>query len=288
MAAPKRPPAYEKQNSRPAGSLHYRRKEGQIHTKKIHRKIKLKFRHILLSFILLAGFFFALQQVFLFVISWDKLDIKNVYISCENQSIKNNVQDIIEDYSFGNILLYDSKNLQEIIEALPRVKIVTIRKIFPLSLNISIEERTPFAALRKESLFVIDNEGVIISRLETHNIPLPLLVDKNNFKDYFMEKINLARECLNQMTPEERQYIEILDLSENMNIKVKTRDSSTWLILGKNRFEKNFRRFQAEKTYLERYGELEYVDLRFQDRLFIKPIKDFSIKDPAGAAKEVN
>ncbi len=288
MTTSRRPPAYEEQNSRPRGSKHYRRKEGQVHTKKLHRKIKLRFRHIFLSFVFLAGFFLVLQQVFLFAFSWDKLDIKNVYISCENQAIKNDAQDMIEDYAFGNILLFDSNNLQEIIKSFTRVKNVTIRKIFPLSLNISIEERKPFAVLRKEFLCVIDTEGVIVSQLKTHNLPLPLLFDENNFMDYYQEKIELARECLEKMTPKERQNIEILDLSENLNIKVKTRDSFTWLILGNNRFEEKYRRFFAEKAYLERYGDLEYVDLRFQDRFFIKPLKDYSIKDMATNAKEVN
>jgi cell division septal protein FtsQ len=288
MTTSKRPQAYEKQNSQPAESQHFRRKEGQVHTKKIHRKIKVQFRHIFLSFIFLVGFFLVLQQVFLFAISWDKLDIKNVYISCDNQAVKNEIQDKIEDYSFGNILLFDSQNLQKIIGSLTKVKNVTIKKIFPLSLNILIEERKPFAVLRKEFLFLIDTDGVIVSQLETPNIPLPLLIDENNFKDYYREKIDLARECLENMTPEERQNIEILDLSENLNVKIKTRDSSTWLVLGYNRFVENFRRFLTEKTYLERYGDLEYVDLRFQDRFFIKPLKDYSIKDMATSAKEAN
>lgn len=288
MATSIRLTAFGKQNSLSPGSLRYRRKEGQIHTKKLHRKIKLRFRHIFLSFIFLTGFFLVLQQVFLFAISWEKLDIKNVYISCENQVIKNDVQEMIGDYPFGNILLFNNTNLLDKIEAFPKVRNVTIRKIFPLSLNISIDERKPFAVLRKEFLFVIDTEGVIISRLESHDIPLPLLIDESNFKDYYREKIDLARECLEKMTPEVRQNIEILDLSENLNVKVKTRDSFTWLILGHDRFGENFRRFLAEKTYLERFGDLEYVDLRFQDRFFIKPLRDSTKKDMATTVKEIN
>ena len=288
MAPSKRPLASEKQNSRSPRSSHFRRKEGQIHTKKLHRKTKLRFRHIFLSFVFLAGFFLVLQQAFLFAFSWDKLDIKNVTIFCENQAIKNDAQDKIEDYTFGNILLFNSSSLQETIKSFTRVKNVTIRKIFPLSLNITIEERKPFAVLKKDFLFVIDTEGVIISQIEAHNIPLPLLFDENNFNDYYKEKIDLARECLEKMTPKERQDIEILDLSENLNVKVKTRDSSTWLILGNNRFGEKLRRFIAEKTSLERYGNLAYVDLRFQDRFFIKPLGEYSIKDMATNAKEVN
>jgi len=288
MSNSKRALAHEKQNSQPSRSLHYRRKEGKIHTKKLHRKIKLRFRHIFLSFIFLTGFFFFLQQVFLFAITWNKLEIKDVNISCENQTIKNNVQDIVEDYTFGNILLFESNHLQENIESLKRVKNVIIRKIFPLSLDISIEERKPFAVLQKEFLFVIDSEGVIVSQLESHNSPLPLLFDEGNFKNYYIEKIDLARECLENMTLEEKQNIEILDLSENLNIKAKMRDSFTWLILGNTRFRENIGRFQTEKIYLERYGDLEYVDLRFQGRLFIKPLRNNLIKDQATTAKEAN
>ncbi len=288
MSNSKRPQDYEKQSSRSSGSFLYRRKEGRIHTKKLHRKTRLRFRHIFLSFIFLAGFFFVLQQVFLFAITWDKLEIKDVNILCENPSIKNSVLDTIEDYAFGNILLFDSHNLHEIIESSTKVKNVRIRKIFPLSLDISIEERKPFAVLKKEFLFVIDMEGVIVSRLETHDIPLPLLFDESNFKDYYREKIDLARKCLENMTPEERKDIEVLDLSENLNVKVRMRDSFTWLVLGSDRFGENFRRFLAEKNYLERYGDLEYVDLRFQGRFFIKPLKNISIKDKVTTAKEVN
>jgi cell division septal protein FtsQ len=241
-----------------------------------------------LSFIFLAGFFFVLQQVFLFAITWDKLEIKDVNILCENPAIKNSVLDTIEDYAFGNILLFDSHNLHEIIESFTKVKNVRIRKKFPLSLDISIEERKPFAVLKKEFLFVIDMEGVIVSRLETHDIPLPLLFDESNFKDYYREKIDLARKCLENMTPEERKDIAVLDLSENLNVKVRMRDSFTWLVLGSDRFGENFRRFLAEKNYLERYGDLEYVDLRFQGRFFIKPLKNISIKDKVTTAKEVN
>ncbi|MFC2168933.1 FtsQ-type POTRA domain-containing protein, partial [Acidobacteriota bacterium] len=139
MSDSKKPPSFGIQISKPSESQQFKRKEGRTHTKKLHRKIKLRSRHIFLSFIFLVGFFFMLQQVFLFAISWDKLEIKEVSIFCENQAIKINIQDTIEDYHFGNILLFDSQNFRKIIESFTRVKNATIRKKFPLSLEILIE-----------------------------------------------------------------------------------------------------------------------------------------------------
>lgn len=275
-----------KRTSRSAGTQHYRRKEGQVRLKKLHRRVKLRFKHIFMSFLFLVGFFFILQQLFLFAFSWDKLDIKQIFISCENQAIKNNIQDMIEDYAFGNILLFDKNNLQTRIESIPRIKSVSVKKIFPLSLNISIEERKPFAVLKRDFLYVIDHDGVIIDRTDSHNTPWPLFIDKDNFNEYYREKIELARQCLEKMTPEEKNNIEILDLSENLNIKIKMKDSPTWLILGNDRFGEKYRRYLSEKTFLERWGRLEYVDLRFLDRFFFRPLRNYSINDLAANGKE--
>ena len=147
-------------------AAHYKRKVGKIHMKKIQRKRKLRFKHIMLSFIFLVGLFFAVQQIYLFAITWDKLDIKDVTVFCKNQEIRESIQKDIEDTRFGNILLLDLKILQEKFLSHPRVRQVHIRKIFPPALSITVEEREPFAVLKKEDLFVIDSEGVLVSEAE--------------------------------------------------------------------------------------------------------------------------
>ncbi|MGD2294477.1 MAG: FtsQ-type POTRA domain-containing protein [Candidatus Aminicenantes bacterium] len=273
-----------------ASSRNYRRKEGRIQTKKIHRKIRLRSKHILMSFVFLTGLFFAIQQAYLFAISWDKLEIKEVTLSCENQEIRKNIQNEIKGTHLGNILLIDIKDIQKKFEAHPRVKTVHIRKLFPSSIQIVVEERQPFAVLQKEGQHLIDNEGTIVDSSEATHRHLPLLIDHNNFKNYYRDKIRMAWECLESLDPEERETIAVMDLTEFMNIKIQKRDSLTWLILGKNRYGEKLQRFREARANLETYGTLEYVDLRFQDRYFIKTFKELehSRKSRLTTEKEAN
>ena len=63
----------------------------------------------------------------------------------------------------------------------------------------------------------------------------------------------------------------MLNLSEFKNIQVKQKGSATWIKLGHDRFSEKLQIFQSERANLEKFGIMDYVDLRFQDRLYFKP-----------------
>ena len=60
----------------------FRRNRARIKTSKMYRKVKLKFGHIFLSFILLGIFFVGLQQGYLYLITCDALTVDTVEIEC--------------------------------------------------------------------------------------------------------------------------------------------------------------------------------------------------------------
>ena len=288
MAARQKTSARKNMDSRHRESGSFRRKEGRVQTKKITRKVRLRFKHIVVCFFLLTGLFFGLQQLYLFAITWEKLDIEKISISCDDPEIETSVLREMENRSFGNILLLNIDELREEIKTHPRIKEVHVRKIFPLSLNIHIEERRPFAVLQKEEPFLIDRDGFIFGNIKHDGENFPLLVDENLFKEYYLEKIQLASECFESLSDTDRKRIEIINLTESMNIKLKFRDHKTWLVLGNDHFAERIQRYLTEKQNLENHGVLEYVDLRFQDRFFIKPLKEYPQKDTPTSLKEEN
>ena len=157
------------------------------------------------------------------------------------------------------------------------VKEVQVRKIFPSSLKIKIQERHPAALLKKEKegLYLIDEEGVelrIINSAEYEHFPL--LIDSNNFEKDYKEKLRIAWECLQSLSPSEKAQIEALDLTDYGNVTIQLKKARTKLILGSDRFSQKFKLFQSSSDQLEQYGVLEYVDLRIQDRLYIMPKKN--------------
>jgi len=252
--------------------MYFQRREGRIKTKKIQRKIKLRFFHILLFFLLLYGIFYCLQQSYLFLISWDYLNIKETAIVCSVPEVKEETQQFLRKNNLGNILLLDISQLQEAIGAHRWVKEVRVRKIFPSTLNIEIKERAPFALLRKESLYLIDKEGVLLKKEErAEEMGLPLLVDSNDFQTDYKEKIKLAWECLSSLSPFEKDQIQLLDLTHYEDISVQLKDDQTRLVLGNDQFSTKIKLFQKYRDKLKKFGELEYADLRFPGRLYLKP-----------------
>ena len=85
--------------------------------------------------------------------------------------------------------------------------------------------------------------------------------------------MDLSWECLDSLTPAEREMAQILDLSEYKNVKMKLKDSSLWLKMGHDQFSEKIKIYQNERANLEKYGGLEYIDLRIQGRMYLKPLK---------------
>ncbi|UCC39173.1 MAG: FtsQ-type POTRA domain-containing protein [Candidatus Aminicenantes bacterium] len=261
----------------PSQPMQFQRGKGKVKTKKIQRKIRLKFKHIFFFFLLLGGIFYLIQRSYLFLISWDHLNVKRTEVLCSKPEGKGEIQQFFDGKKLGNILLLDIGQLQEALTDINWVKDVQIRKVFPSSLKIKIKERHPAAVLKKEeeNLYLIDKEGVELEKIDSAEYAhLPLLIDSNNFEKDYNEKLEMAWECLGSLPPSEKEQIEALDLTDYGNVTVQLKETQTKLILGSDRFSQKFKHFQSFSDRLEPYGALEYVDLRIHDRLFFKPKKN--------------
>lgn len=259
--------------SRPA---QFQRGQGKVHIKKVQKKIALKFRHIIVFFVLLAGAFYLLYKFYFFLISSEQFNVKRTSVICRRQEVKNDLQGWVAEKEFGNIFLLDISQLQNGLKAHRWVKEVRIRKVFPSLLTIDVREREPFAVAMMEKPYLIDEEGVLLEEIsseeETH---LPLLVDMNNFERDAKIKFSLAKECLESLPAKIRIAVELLDLSDYGSITLQLKEEPARLILGGSLFAEKLGYFLAhEESWKERFGELEYVDLRFfEDRIYFKHLK---------------
>ncbi len=264
---------------RPAAALsaprRFQRGLEKVPVKKIQRKLTLKLKHIILFFLLFVGFFYLLMKACLFLITWEELDVKRAEVLCRLDFVARDLAPLVEASRLGNLLLLDIAGLQDRIEAHRWVKEAHLRKVFPSTLRIEIEERLPAAVLRVgQANLLIDEEGVMLEQLNAREeSPLPLFVDASQFQDYYREKLNLAWACLNSLTPEIREEVEALDLSQIDSLSLTFRERPTRLVLGTDRFLENIQFFLSSLGRLESdNGPLEYVDLRFDDRIYFKPL----------------
>ena len=250
--------------------------------KRIQRRVAVKFKHIFLLFFLLCGSFYSIMKLYLFLVTGDHFEVKRSQIVCRREFVRQDIQALIGASKLGNLLLLDLSRLQECLEAHRWVKEARLRKIFPSSLKIEIQEREPAALLGIGGRFIlIDEEGAFLESLGSREgVNLPLLIDASQFHEHYQQKLALAWECLASLTPGEAAGLDALDVSRTGSVSVLFPDHPTRLVLGGDHFAENLRYYLSSRESLEgQAGPLEYVDLSLRDRVYLKPLpalaKDF-------------
>ncbi len=266
----------------------FQRKKGKIKTKKIQRKWKLKIKHIGCVFILFAGFFYGFSRLYLFLISWERLNIKEVEIACAKREIQRDIARYFHGKYLGNILLLNIGQLQERLASHRWIKSIHIRKIFPSSIKIEVKERIPSALLQKDSIYMIDKEGILLEQVRAGAEPdLPLLIDEGGFRKDIDRKLALAWECLESLDPEDRDNVADIDLTDYENVSLRLKGSATWLRLGNDRFHEKMNLFHKNESLFRKYGPIEYIDFRCQDRLVLRPLTNQFAENFSDSVKEV-
>lgn len=251
----------------------FRRPNQQTRRKKIQRKIKLKNRHIVFAFLVTAGIFFGVHKTYVFLISWDRLQIRRVDVQCTNAAVAEDVRQVLAGQHLGNLLLCDITRLQDRLSAHRWIRNVRVRKILPPALNIAIEDRQPKAILSTDPDVMIDEDGVLLrpaTRVERPDLPLLVGVRESD-RDYLI-KLDRAWDCLESLAPEDRERVGILDVSYAGNLRLKMKDASTWFVLGQGRYAEKLESYRQYAADLGLYAPFEYVDLRFRDRFYAKPL----------------
>jgi cell division protein FtsQ len=271
--------------------LDFRRGLEKAPVKKIQSKLNVRSKHILLFFLVIAGFFFGLAKVYLSLINCDDFAVKKTEIACRREAVGRDIRALLNASRLNNLLLLDIGRLRDRVEAHRWVKEARLRKVFPSTLRIDLTEREPAAVLKAgESFLMVDREGVWLEQLAAREeADLPLLLDSSSFTEDYQDKLRLAWKCWDALTPEQRLEVEALDLSEPESVAVYFLGQSTRLILGGERFSERLSFIRSYKETMEgQNGPLEYIDLRFDDRIIFKPLPVMEMAAAPNLRLEVN
>ena len=261
--------------SRDAGitaAMQFQRKDGPVHVKKPVRKYPLRYVHILGILIGLAAFFFGLTRLQAFLFGWDRLDVRTAEISCPDSRILECVRPIVETTARGNILRLDASRVKAGLEAHPWVKEARVRKVFPSSLAVDIQPRLPAAILDVGGGYLLGRDGVLIEpALPGDADRLPLIRDEGMFAADRELKLNRAWACFEDCDAGTKARILALDVTDPENVVLTFRNDPVQLRLGTESYGLKIATYLAGRDGWSRdFGPLEYVDLRFSDRIYLK------------------
>jgi len=173
------------------------------------------------------------------------------------------------------LFLISTRGISEKLLKSPWIKNVSIRKEFPYSMLIRIDESSPFAILEmKGRSFLIDEKGRMLEEMKGAIPFLPVITaDPFGDRENFMETLHLARVLKDRKVATERGRVEIVAGKGPESISMVL--DSVVIKIGQGDYERKLDRlFELEDEIKKRAIAVDYVDLRFANRVVVKPISE--------------
>jgi len=175
----------------------------------------------------------------------------------------------------ANLITLSGKKVSKKLLESPWIRSVSVRKEFPDTLSVTVSEVVPFALLDVNGhLFIINEKGELLEELKGNIIPfLPIITgDPSREGEGLSEALTLAKTMNDMGLSSERDQIEIVlskpqeltSVIDGMVVKVGVGDYK----------EKLQRLLELEEDIQRRQITVDYIDVRFANRVVVKPIKE--------------
>jgi cell division protein FtsQ len=174
-----------------------------------------------------------------------------------------------------NLLTLSSRALAGKMAESRWIESVSIRKELPNRIILKINEARPFALLdMKGRLFLVDDRGTMLEKLKESTVPFLPVISGNPFreKEAFSEAIRLAMAIKDTGISAQKDHVEIIahkpeELAANLDgILVK---------IGAGDYEEKLARLiQVENEIRKRQIPVDYIDLRFANKVVVKPVNE--------------
>jgi cell division protein FtsQ len=176
-------------------------------------------------------------------------------------------------YNHDGFLKVSAREVSERVLKSPWIKAVSVRKDFPHRVLIKVQETSPFAILEmKGRAFLIDEKGRMLEEMKDAVPFLPVITtDPSKNRDNFTEALSLARVLKDRKIAAERNRVEIIADKGPENISLVM--DNVVIKIGRGNYEQKLNRlFELEEEIKRRAVAVDYVDLRFANRVVVKPI----------------
>jgi cell division protein FtsQ len=183
-----------------------------------------------------------------------------------------------------NILAADLERWQQTLLSSPWVDSAIIRRVLPSTVEITVTERRPMGIGRiGTAMYLVDNRGVIIDEYGPSyaDLDLPIIdglsaspQDGGSIVD--VARAEFAARVIASLSarPELQQMVSQLDVSNLHDAVVILAGDPALLRLGDGNFAARLQQYvDLAPALRERVAAVDYVDLRFDERLYVRPAK---------------
>ena len=208
-----------------------------------------------------------------------------------------------------NIFSVNTGEIYKRLKGHPWIKDTAVKKEMPDRLKIKVNEREPVAILKSNELYLIDDEGVVLAKLNGESdMSFPVIVkpidmefkvgDKVNSEEVFIglniwERLQGVK--LNLGDSSFKDNITTIEPLSSEKVKINLKDTNSYIVINGEDIDKKFQHLQTvmrlleDKTSMEHkeavknenstslkekkkeeVREIDYIDLSYRDKVIVK------------------
>ena len=232
----------------------------------------------LASKLFLAGVvIYLVYASYSFLISDPRFKIADVSFRGHHSLMEEQLLDWLGPIHGENLFTYDLSRTSERLAEHPWVLSASVQRKFPQELQIELIERVPYARVKFEKVFLMDNFGELLSEETPEYKDLPLIVQSNkgtkleNFSgDKVIESLKTMH-YFNKLSFFENNPLDIAELKGDSRIIFFTRNRDLQIQMSMDALKEGFRKFMIVLDTLE--GEnmkIQMIDLSFKDQVVVR------------------
>ncbi|MPZ16847.1 MAG: FtsQ-type POTRA domain-containing protein [Luteitalea sp.] len=249
------------------------------------RKSRVYLRRLVVGVKLLMGIAFvglAGERGYALATSSPLLRVQRVEVTGTHYLAENEINAVVDGLQGRNVLLVNLSAWRERLRSASWVKDAQVRRVFPSTVAVAVRERRPIALARLDGeLFLIDEDGVVTDEFSPRyaELDLPIvdgltIVSRDSGLLVDPERAQLAARVTAALagTPL-LDRLSQLDVSDKRDAVARLTGDQAVLRLGSERFAERLRSYLELVPRLKaRVEDIEYVDLRFDERVYVRPV----------------
>ena len=215
------------------------------------------------------------------------LEIEKITVRGNQRLAKGEVLAILSGLRGENLVWTDLDLWRKRLMASPWVRDASLRRSLPSTVDVVVSERLPIGIGRIHAdLYLVDERGVIIDQYgpQYADLDLPIIDGLSAAPDGGGSLTDEGRADLAarviaavKAKPAVARRLSQVDVSDLHNASVILSDDPAVIQLGEDQFLARLQAYlDLAPTLRERVADIDYVDLRFDDRIYVRPIKGSS------------
>ncbi len=225
---------------------------------------------------------YAVYRAFDLVVSASSLQVRRIAIHGNVRLSAGEVQTLVDGLRGSSILTADLASYRRKLLDSPWVANVALRRVLPSTIEVFVSERQPMGVSRLGSqLYLVDRSGILIDEYgpQYAEFDLPMIdglvrPPSSGQPAIDERRADLAARVLDAIAARQDLSARLsqIDVADLHDAVVLLDGDAALLHLGEDRFLERLQSYvEVAPALRERVPSIDYVDLRFDQRLYVRP-----------------